>query len=201
LAGREKQKRRWAANRVTAYNGSIQHFMKSLYHNQLAAEGYEVRRMFKQENTEKIRIRAIYKAHIDSQRAKGDVITMNFGDSTAYYDRIMRQPDQLDIVSPGVLTADSLLTPASGEMKTLFFENYLYITYKNEKEEPGYIRSFFEQRMPYFQRSTIFLPTLTPISIDSIGNFSPLLAITSYGYWSWSEKIANMLPSDYKPGK
>ncbi|HYC29691.1 MAG TPA: carboxypeptidase-like regulatory domain-containing protein, partial [Chitinophagaceae bacterium] len=172
MDGRDRQKRRWAANRVTAFNGSLQHFMKSLYNDQLAADGYEVKRMRKQDNTEKLRIRAVYKARMDSLRAKGEVVRLGFGDSTAYYERIMGQPDQFDIISPGILTADSLITPGNGEIKTLFFENYLYITYRNEKEEEGYARSSMPPHAPYFQRSTISLPALNPISIDSLGNYS-----------------------------
>jgi len=201
MDGKDKQKRRWADHRVTAWNGSIQHFMKSLYNNRLAEEGYDVRRMVRLDNTEKKRIRGVYKSRVEAARAKHETITLNFGDSTAYYDRIMRQPDQFDKIIPDLLTADSLLTPAGGEMKTLFFNNYLDITYKKEKEEDRYLRSSMQQRAPYFQRSTIFLPALDVISIDSMGNYSPILGVMSFGYWSWSEKISNMLPLDYIPGK
>ena len=38
----EAQKNKWKANRQLAYNGSILHFMRSLYHKQLAEEGFEI---------------------------------------------------------------------------------------------------------------------------------------------------------------
>ena len=48
------------------------------------------------------------------------------------------------------------------------------------------------------QRSTMFLPLLAPLTIDGMGNFAPVLAMVCYGYWLWSEKMANTLPVDYK---
>ena len=36
------QKNKWMANRLIAYNGSILHFMRSLYHKQLAETGFEI---------------------------------------------------------------------------------------------------------------------------------------------------------------
>ena len=38
----EEQKNKWDTNRITAYNGSILHFMRSLYHKQLKKEGFEI---------------------------------------------------------------------------------------------------------------------------------------------------------------
>lgn len=38
----DAQKDKWKANRQVAYNGSILHFMRSLYHKQLAEEGFEI---------------------------------------------------------------------------------------------------------------------------------------------------------------
>ena len=40
--------RRWIGNRRQAYQGSIMHFMRALYHNKLKEEGFEVTRLTKQ---------------------------------------------------------------------------------------------------------------------------------------------------------
>jgi hypothetical protein len=37
-----------------------------------------------------------------------------------------------------------------------------------------------------------------PLTAGSMGNFAPAPGVVCYGYWSWSEKMANMLPVDYK---
>lgn len=198
MRGSNRQIDRWANAREKAYNGSIHHFMHSLYHNQVLPEGFEIRRMVKEVNTEKKRIQALIRSNIEEQRARGQMPVINFGDSSKYYNRILSQPDEFDRVSPAVLTADSLLANTGTQEKTLFFTNFLHITYNKAKEEELYARSFFRSRPPGPQVSWIELPTLTPLSIDSSGNFSPVLGMVCYGYWSWSEKMANMLPVDYK---
>lgn len=44
-SSKEKKNKQWTANRLTAYNGSINHFMRSLYKNNTAPEGFVIRRM------------------------------------------------------------------------------------------------------------------------------------------------------------
>ncbi|HYE55272.1 MAG TPA: carboxypeptidase-like regulatory domain-containing protein [Chitinophagaceae bacterium] len=195
---RDGLKRRWAANREEAWHGSIQHFMRSLYRDSLASEGFEVKRLIKTINAEKARLREVTQAKIRAQRAaaRGGPVVIHHGDSTEYYNRIMRQPDEFDAILPGILTADSLLT-GEGPEKNFFFTNYLYITYKKEREEKGYVEQSFEKRAPFHQRSTVFLPNLSPLVVDAKGNFSPIQDLVSYGYWAWSEKISTMLPLDY----
>lgn len=198
MTGKERQKDRWAAARKKAYHGSIHHFMKSLYHNQLAAEGFELRRMIVEENTEKKRVRAQIRSNMDAQRAKGQTPVIDFGDSSKYYSQVLQQADQFERVLPQLLNADSVLATTGSAEKTFFFEEYLHITYKKEKEENGYASAFYMGRAAGPQRSWIALPSLNPITIDSTGNFSPILAMVCFGYWSWSEKMANTLPLDYK---
>lgn len=47
-----EQQNKWKANRQVAYNGSILHFMRSLYHKQLKEEGFEIQFLLK-DNTDK----------------------------------------------------------------------------------------------------------------------------------------------------
>lgn len=44
-SSKEKKNKQWTANRLMAYNGSINHFMRSLYKNNTAPEGFVIRRM------------------------------------------------------------------------------------------------------------------------------------------------------------
>jgi hypothetical protein len=198
---RQNQQKRWAARRETAYKGSIQHFMKSLYHNQLMENGFEVRRLIKTPNLEKERVRAAMQARVRKQvEEKGQRVAISLGDSSDYYGRILRQPNEFETVLPALLTADSLLTVADSLHKRLFFPQHLSIIYKKEKEEKEYLAYLRENRPLYHQRSVMFLLDATPLLIDGHGNYSPVLGFISYGYWSWSEKIASMLPVDYEPG-
>lgn len=49
----EEQKRKWTANRLTAYNGSILHFMRSMYRKKLTEEGFEIQFLLKENDKEK----------------------------------------------------------------------------------------------------------------------------------------------------
>ncbi len=55
----EKTKPRWDRNRNAAFYGSKMHFMRSLYRNQLAENGFEVRFMQRILNAEKERVKKI----------------------------------------------------------------------------------------------------------------------------------------------
>ncbi|MBK7871187.1 MAG: hypothetical protein IPJ74_11160 [Saprospiraceae bacterium] len=45
--GKRRQQRRWDRNREEAYQGSIMHFIRSLYHNTLKEEGFELSEIVK----------------------------------------------------------------------------------------------------------------------------------------------------------
>ncbi len=175
-------------NRRTAYNGSIAHFMNSLYHNRLAEEGFEVKRLTKTLNLEKDRIKKLYRQNNLNQLPK---------DSLPYYERILKQPDMLEEYGKSFLTGDSLVTLVDSMSQRLFFNNYLYIVYKNEREDPDYLAFTHENRKPYFERSFVFLINKTPLTVESTGNYYMPQDLISYGYWGWSEKINSLLPLDY----
>ncbi|MEO5683918.1 MAG: carboxypeptidase-like regulatory domain-containing protein [Chitinophagaceae bacterium] len=185
-APKEKQ----VKNREKAYNGSITHFMSSLYKDRLAEEGFEVRRLVKTLNIEKDRVKKLYR-----QTMLSGIIGK---DSTDYYERVLRQPDMFEKYGQDLLTADSLTAAFDSTTKSLFFNNYLYITYKKEKEDIAYVQYAHENRPPFHQRSVVFLPTGQSVLVDARGNYYMPLDLMSYGYWAWSEKIAAMLPLDYK---
>lgn len=182
---------RWHEARDKAYYGSMIHFMQSIYRNSFNNDGYLVRRMKKVPNLEKERVRKIYKPYA------------LFKDSTEYYERIMAQKDELEIYSPYYVTGDSLVLQTQGEYKFVYFPDYLYVTYKKEVEDRAYLESqtFSEPRKPTFQSSIIFLLEEEPLTIDVNGNYFSPRNVMARGYWSWSEKIGDMLPSDYEPVK
>ncbi|MEO6314754.1 MAG: carboxypeptidase-like regulatory domain-containing protein [Chitinophagaceae bacterium] len=177
-------------NREKAYTGSIAHFMSSLYNDRLAGEGFQVRRLVTTPNVEKNRVQKLYQQNPQTMlRAK---------DSVDYYEHVLRQPNMLEVYGQSILTADSLVTIFDAAAKKLFFSNYLYITYKKAKEDAAYVRYIHENRQPFYPRSIVFLPNSQAVMVDARGNYYMPLDIMSYGYWGWSEKIANMLPLDYK---
>lgn len=202
---RNRLPRRWAVNRRRAYEGSLMHFMRSLYTNQLAKDGFEVQRMIKEPNLEKERVKREYASLWRRNIGTGTRIVMGRGespiivsDSTNYYTRILRQPDFIDVIKPGLLTADSLVT-VSDDIRLLNFPHYLHITYKKGLEEEEYLRWFGEMRKPWHPRSDIVLLEGSPILIEASGTFFPPQELFSSGYWAWSEKISHLLPINFDP--
>ncbi len=200
-------------NREKAYNGSISHFMRSLYHDSLQAEGFEVYRMVKKPNLEKQRVRSLY-VHALKRDSTGTAANrsgalhpavMNFGpppgtssDSATYYNHVLSEPDWLDEYGQATLNADSLLLNRDSLTRKLFFNNYLYVIYKKGKEDQDYLDFNHENRPAYFPRSNLFLSARQPITIESTGNYYPPQTLMAIGYWAWNEKVGIMLPLDYK---
>lgn len=193
-------KNRWVKAREEAYNGSILHFMRSLYHNRLIEEGFEVRRMARVFNIEKARVRAI----IDQLNESQNKIST---DSMKYYKAIMSQQDTRLQYSDSLLTADSLVAKNAEGIIQLRFDNYLFIVYKNQPVEQGYINfplpvsglagvTVTTSKLPP-QRSYVSLGGDKVISIAAAGNYFNPRDFFAYDYWAWGEKMANSLPFDY----
>lgn len=208
---RKGLQKRWQKNREKAYYGSMMQFMRSLYSNTLAKDGFEVRRMVKVPNLEKQRVKKIYRPIM---RVSGPVTVGNRKtipmvqvdtvirtDSNEYYQRIMQQKDEEEIYGKDILTADSIIVAVEGAYKVGYFNDYLYVTYKNETEDKEYLQYHRENRSATFQRSYIWLRNGSPFSVDANGNYSPPQEIFFMAYWGWCEKIGDMLPLDFEPGK
>lgn len=207
--GGKSKSQKWDNNREEAYNGSIMHFMRSLYANRLLEEGFEVRRMKRSPNYEKQRVANIYRVSLAKRSlitgpANGDR-TSEAGsisrDSMRYYEAVMRQHDNVETYGSGFLTADSLIIESKDDFKAIHFEDNLFITYKKELEESGYLRTQFPERKATFQRSYVTLLGEQIIFIDKSGNYYNPQEFFTSAYWGWSDKMANSLPLDYEPGK
>ncbi len=64
-----KKMNKWKRNREEIYEGSVMHFMRSLYRNKLEENGFEIRVLYRYLNKEKQRIKAIYKSNFDKGKA------------------------------------------------------------------------------------------------------------------------------------
>ena len=54
--GNKSSVKKWELNRRNSYNGSIEHFIKSLFNNSLQQEGFQLRRLIRKENPEYVKI-------------------------------------------------------------------------------------------------------------------------------------------------
>ena len=199
---RRALQRRWKEAREKAFYGSMLHFMRSLYKDSIANEGYDIRFMRRVPNYEKERVKIAYSNSMFVKDSAGVKIASRHAspDSVAYYNRIMKQKDFTEIYGPALLSTDSLIISRDGDYKLLFFPDFLFVTYKKAFEDKEYILSIQENRGPAFQQSLIWLVSGTPVSIGINGTYYPPQEVFSASYWGWSEKMANLLPSDYQPG-
>lgn len=184
--------------RDLCYNGSIMHFLRSLYANELEENEFEVKRMQRVYNLEKQRVKNI----VSSIRSpQGESLFP--ADSITYYRTKIKEKDYTDVYDKNILTADSLLKFSTiVDAKNLVFSDYLYVLYKGEKESKEYLEYSREARPPYFQRSWLTLTQgINAVTLYEDGNVSPPQNLMNMGYWGWNERVGSMLPRDYKPNK
>jgi hypothetical protein len=190
--GSSGKMKRWENRRKEVYYGSMLHFMRSIYVNSLANEGFEVHRLVKIPNKEKERVKLFFK------KSDPAILRKTISkDSMDHYDQILKQQDEFDIVSKQVLTGDSIAYAINKTTAVLGFENYILIIYKNKSTPPEYRQMTHDNSMTMI--SQLYLINNKPVEIQPNGSYYEPADVASLGYWAWSEKIATMLPIDYVP--
>lgn len=203
---------RWEKNRNEVYKGSIMHFMRALYRNTFQEENFELRKLYKIPNTEKVRIKNIMannfkKANSSSDgtmkmQASGNVIQLNSNeDSTEYYNKVLREPDEKNILVNQLLTGDSIAYAHDKTTAALDFENYIQVVYKGKSEPYEYIQYKKQNTAANNLTSIIHLINKQPIYVLANGMYYNGNDLLCSEYWAWSEKLATLLPFDFKPSK
>lgn len=171
----DEKKKKWENNRQLAYMGSMMHFMRSLYSHHVRDDGFLVKYNTPVLNTEKRRVRDIYKPNI----TKTDSIPI---DSLHHYWEVLRQPDYFmePTTDPAALT-----TIGNDQTHVLFFYDSCTVIYGNPKRGIAYAES------------AIRLMGQQPIAIDENGSYYPQNEILDLETWSLTQNISNLLPRDY----
>lgn len=196
MEGGQAKRNRWNKRRQEVYYGSMMEFMRALFRNRIKEEGYEVRRLVKTPNKEKLRVKELYRKHALSVRSGLTDNTSLFSDSTQYYSNVLEQPNELSKFSPYTIPGDSIAYQVDSVTAGLEFDNYLHVIYTKAIPPDSY-RHLSPNNSQMMSQLTLVRPE--PLHIQSNGNYAPPVNLVSIGYWAWSEKIANMLPFDYKP--
>jgi hypothetical protein len=189
----KRKQNAWKQERKKVYYGSVIHFMKCIYDNNLAEEGFRIIKTVKVINEEKQRVKELYKKLIPTADTfnyqSGLLVNVNKHlklpeDSVAYYTSVFQKPDFYDKYIS--LNADSISFVQDDGKKSIFFTGKLHILYQNKKEEISW-------------QSEINLVTPAAIQIEKNGSYYPPQELLSNGYWAIHEKFANTLPIDYQP--
>jgi hypothetical protein len=178
------RRRTWETNRRQAYYGSIMHFMRLLYARDSSFQGFVLQRYSAATNQEKCRVEEVY--HPDSPVTKKTP-----PDSIAYWQRVLRQPDVVNVALP--VSPASLYAADTTRQTSLLFSGRLSVVYIDRNAVPG------NPATPARRVSGLRLITPAPVTIDVNGSYFPPQELLTDGAWGRSEKIANLLPVDYDP--
>lgn len=183
MNGSERKKRKWSDARQNVFKGSVMHFMRALYRNELDKENFLVQPTKVEYNLEKKRVRAIYR---NGNRVK---------DSSAYYSHILSQPDSFYVAGSAV-KAESIAFAANETTGGISFEGPYQITYKGKKAEPE-IATFMNDPQKVCS-SFIRIINTDAIYIFEDGSQFPGNNLLTERYWAYTEKICRLLPFNYK---
>jgi hypothetical protein len=184
----------WNKERLRAYNGSMTHFIRSLRSDSLLQNGFEVRKYFKVQNLERPP-QKVLNAKIKEWRSKQQEngLARIGKDSLAYYLNLQSKPEFVDSVSTVALSGYELLN-SDHEVK---YKGMLKIDFRREKEEAGYPRTVGRTLIKW---QTSIMHVLSPtLKLYENGYYDDIQDVLVENYWAWSEKMADMLPYDYKP--
>jgi hypothetical protein len=178
---------RWEKERLRAYNGSITHFIRALRSDSLRQQGFEVRKFYKVPNPERP-LREVLNAKINELRARNAR-----GDSLDHYLRLRSKPELIDSVGKALLSGSEILNSEH----EVVYKGMLKVDFKKEKEEIEYLRTVWRTAVKW--QSSIMILMAPTLKLYENGYYEDIRDVYVENYWAWSEKMADMLPYDYKP--
>ncbi len=185
----------WKKKREEVYYGSMTHFMRSLFKDELVKEGFEVHALKKVNDEERNRVYDLF------ERAKNQyhVVTIPDVDTLFYYNAVINNKDVTEIVFPFLLNKRNLLSPVDTTVSVLSFSNFLDVRYRRKDVPNEYIKYLPRKTRMGFQKSILGLLSADYVKVYANGSYFDPQNLFAEGYWSWWEKMATMLPFDYEP--
>ncbi len=196
-----KEANRWNQLRNETYKGSIRHFIRSLYYDNLEKDGFEITQVRMITDEEKNRVHELAKAIQKKVDADGGEKFQIEKDSLEYYNKVNSLPlEENRLLLNNVVPRDRIIFSSGlidSTYKNLYFEGSLQVLYKNKKIPYEYAKTLPLYRSSEYIKTDISLRNNKPISIYQNGNYYNGLDLLTDGYWAWSEKLANLMPSNY----
>jgi hypothetical protein len=202
LKGPKGRKKAWAKNRETAYYGSSQHFFRSLYEGNSGQEGFVINKLVKLKNTNRPSDSIIDANMRRLMRAQYGVIRVGSieSDSLKYWSKIKQMPKEISTLNRGEVLTDTLVKQKYKNLKTMNFEDDLYVIYTKERETNDYTNTSGHAisrplDIPNYQISIVHMIE-GPVHFYATGSIHESKALLYEGVWAY-EKIADMVPIDY----
>ena len=199
-----KEATKWNLQRNEIYKGSIRHFMRSLYFNQLENEGFEIREVRIINDEEKNRIHELVKSIQEKVDAGNGAQLQIDNDSLDYYNKVNNiSYGENKVTLSKLITRDSFVFNTNSSMdpisRSVYFEGIFQVIYLNKKMPYEYVMAVPHLSADEKVRTDIYLRPYKSISIYPNGSYFSGLDLLTDGYWSWSEKVATMMPIEYIP--
>ncbi|TAG08464.1 MAG: hypothetical protein EAZ35_08730 [Sphingobacteriia bacterium] len=166
----KRRNKNWERNRQETFQGSLLHFMRSLYRNQLVQDGFELRKIIrkKEPNTR---------------------IILNGVHPLTDVNMLVNIP----------LTGDSIAFAIDSVTAGLQFSDYLQVVYLHKKMPEQYRLQTRGVSADQPITAELHMPNATKvIAVLANGSFFMGRDLLAMAYWAWSEKLSNLLPLDYK---
>lgn len=212
LAARNaRQRQQWQQNRRSAYAGSLTHFLKAVYSDQVTEQGFLAQRTRQVTNVRRARADSL----LQRQRAAAGGKPPYISDSLM---AALREPPAYQFLYTQQLFAENLRHQAADGTFQLRFHDQVRVTYQAEKPDSRYqpgsplgglplpesgsgvavsLQSTHRKPEPSSQASTLYL--LQPeVGLLPNGQVAEPLAVFTEGYWAF-EKLGEFLPVDYAP--
>jgi hypothetical protein len=208
--------RRYADARFETYRGSLLHFMRSFYANDLEVQGFEMRSLAMISNPEKDRAKEMFKKYgkkpITSEldATIGYEVTTDGGmnhlrttthtvDSTDFFKKMLKQPDSL--VSHRLILSDSVGFAVDSTIAGFYYPDSMEVSYKYKIVPPRYRALSKKTKHETIPVSEFVFANKAPVYIVRNGFYYKPYDLKITGYWAWVENVSTWLPYDYYPGK
>lgn len=190
-----KKRNRWLKAREEAYYGSMMHFMRALFSDSIAEQGFDVREKIRIYNTDTLFNRIYQPGNIPTVRIGDDNYKAIAGEIPSF----KKIPDYVDLINMKSFSfEDAVIFDSAANEKEFYFDNYLQVIYKNARVKMDYLlANGLPKYLKMNQNSDARLLSKDPLTVQKDGSYFNPVNIVSSGSWGWY-KMAEMLPTDYK---
>jgi hypothetical protein len=195
LTGKSSQMRKWYKNRLLSYQGSCEHYLRSVIGMSTPNEGFKTLRLMRKPNPQRP-ADSLIQAKIKAFSPKTNTKYFIVSDSLRYWNAQNKLPKTVDYLVTQPLRPDSLVRRT--DMKGIFamsFNDILYVLYTKKKSDDSYINrplnapDNLTSLMTFKDKYAFF---------DNNGVITNPASVIFEGDWG-TNRIAKLLPIDYDP--
>lgn len=192
LPGSPAEKKKWHERREEAYYGSSMHFFRSLYTNKVNSEGfvmYSFNRYLNPERPTDNVIHKKFKAFAQAGMRDSANRMLELSKMSKYYHENLARPP---------LQEYEVSNKAAPGLFTLHFPHYLYVVYKNKRDEVDFKDIYRSLDMPNYETTVISINNNDRFLLFDENGIIINGGSLYEGTWSKS-RLSELLPVDYVP--